>query len=33
MPSACDMHSKYADVVSAAEILGDYNQLPTDLFR
>lgn len=33
MPSACDMHSKYADVVPAAQILAYYNQLPTDLFR
>jgi maleamate amidohydrolase len=28
----CDMHAKYADVVSTAEILSYFDQLPTDLF-
>jgi hypothetical protein len=26
------MHAKYADVVSTAEILSYFNQLPADLF-
>jgi maleamate amidohydrolase len=30
--SMCDMHAKYADVVSTAEILSYFDQLPTDLF-
>ena len=30
--SLCDMHAKYADVVSTAEILSYFNQLPADLF-
>lgn len=30
--SLCDMHAKYADVVSTAEILSYFNQLPTNLF-
>ncbi len=28
----CDMHAKYADVVSTAEILSHFDQLPADLF-
>jgi maleamate amidohydrolase len=28
----CDMHAKYADVVSTAEILSYFSQLPADLF-
>jgi len=28
----CDMHAKYADVVSTAEILSYFDQLPADLF-
>ena len=30
--SLCDMHAKYADVVSTAEILSYFDQLPADLF-
>ena len=30
--SLCDMHAKYADVVSAAEILSYFDHLPDDLF-
>jgi maleamate amidohydrolase len=30
--SLCDMHAKYADVVSTAEILFYFDQLPADLF-
>ena len=30
--SLCDMHAKYADVVSTAEILSYFAQLPADLF-
>src|SRR5436190_16269704 len=30
--SLCDMHAKYADVVSTPEILSYFNQLPPDLF-
>src|SRR4051812_36139769 len=30
--SLCDMHAKYADVVSTAEILSYIDQLPPDLF-
>jgi isochorismate hydrolase len=30
--SLCDMHAKYADVVSTAEILSYFSQLPADLF-
>jgi maleamate amidohydrolase len=30
--SLCDMHAKYADVVSTAEILGHFATLPADLF-
>jgi maleamate amidohydrolase len=30
--SLCDMHAKYADVVSTAEILSYFNRLPADLF-
>jgi isochorismate hydrolase len=30
--SLCDMHAKYADVVSTAEILSHFGQLPADLF-
>jgi maleamate amidohydrolase len=30
--SLCDMHAKYADVVSTAEILDYFNDLPADLF-
>src|SRR5262249_7335664 len=30
--SLCDMHSKYADVVSTAEILSYFAQLPNNLF-
>src|SRR5271169_1889086 len=30
--SLCDMHAKYADVVSTAEILAYFGQLPADLF-
>jgi maleamate amidohydrolase len=30
--SLCDMHAKYADVVSTAEILSYFNELPADLF-
>jgi maleamate amidohydrolase len=30
--SLCDMHAKYADVVSTAEILSYFDQLPGDLF-
>jgi len=29
----CDMHAKYADVVSTAEILAYFDQLPGDLFE
>jgi hypothetical protein len=28
----CDVHAKYADVVSTAEILSYFDQLPADLF-
>jgi len=28
----CDMHAKYADVVSTAEILSYFDRLPADLF-
>jgi maleamate amidohydrolase len=28
----CDMHAKYADVVSTAEVLSYFDQLPADLF-
>jgi maleamate amidohydrolase len=31
--SLCDMHAKYADVVSTAEILAYFDQLPGDLFE
>ena len=31
--SLCDMHAKYADVVSTAEILSYIEQLPADLFN
>jgi nicotinamidase-related amidase len=31
--SLCDMHAKYADVVSTAEILSHFDQLPADLFE
>jgi len=31
--SLCDMHAKYADVVSTAQILSYLNQLPADLFE
>jgi isochorismate hydrolase len=30
--SLCDMHAKYADVVSTAEILSYFNRLPSDPF-
>ena len=30
--SLCDMHAKYADVVSTAEILTYFDRLPADLF-
>ena len=30
--SLCDMHAKYADVVSTAEVLSYFNQLSADLF-
>ena len=30
--SLCDMHAKYADVVSTAEILSYFDRLPADLF-
>jgi len=30
--SLCDMHAKYADVVSAAEILSYFDKLPPNLF-
>jgi maleamate amidohydrolase len=30
--SLCDMHAKYADVVSTAEVLAYFEQLPTGLF-
>jgi maleamate amidohydrolase len=30
--SLCDMHAKYAEVVSTAEILSYFDQLPGDLF-
>ena len=30
--SLCDMHAKYADVVSTAEVLTYFDQLPADLF-
>jgi hypothetical protein len=30
--SLCDMHTKYADVVSTTEILSYFNQVPADLF-
>jgi maleamate amidohydrolase len=30
--SLCDMHAKHADVVSTAEILSYFDQLPADLF-
>jgi maleamate amidohydrolase len=30
--SLCDMHAKYADVVSTVEILSYFDQLPADLF-
>jgi hypothetical protein len=30
--SLCDIHAKYADVVSTAEILSYFSQLPADLF-
>ena len=30
--SLCDMHAKYADVVSTAEVLSYFDQLPNDLF-
>ena len=30
--SLCDMHAKYADVVSTPKILSYFNQLPPDLF-
>ena len=30
--SLCDMHAKYADVVSTPEILSYFDQLPGDLF-
>jgi nicotinamidase-related amidase len=30
--SLCDMHAKYADVVSTAEILSYFGELPADLF-
>jgi maleamate amidohydrolase len=29
----CDMHAKYADVVSVAEILAYFERLPGDLFE
>jgi isochorismate hydrolase len=31
--SLCDMHAKYADVVSTAKILSYFDQLPTNLFN
>ena len=31
--SLCDMHAKYADVVSTSEILSYFSQLPADLFN
>src|SRR5205085_426260 len=30
--SLCDMHAKYADVVSSAEVLAYFDALPSDLF-
>jgi len=30
--SLCDMHAKYADVMSTAEILSYFTQLPNNLF-
>jgi maleamate amidohydrolase len=30
--SLCDMHAKYADVISTAEVLSYFDQLPADLF-
>ena len=30
--SLCDMHAKYADVVSTAEILSYFDQLSAELF-
>ena len=30
--SLCDMHAKYADVVSAAEVLAYFDTLPAGLF-
>ena len=30
--SLCDMHAKYADVVSTAEILSYFEELPGNLF-
>lgn len=31
--SLCDMHAKYADVVSTAEVLAYFDRLPADLFE